>query len=232
MATASGTSQTPRFADRGDAGLRLAQRLGGYRSHEPVVVAIGLGAVPVAAEVARALEAPLDAVAVQPLTLGRGPSKRFGAAAEGAVTLFDRTHLTAVDARPEAADTEIIDAQQRLERQTHSWHAAGGRVSLSGREVLLVADTVADEELAAAAACEVRDRGAQHVTLAVPLAGLSTAETLVDWVDELICLATAKQTPATSSLYANDRLPSDAEVTELLVQNKRERDARRAPRHV
>ncbi len=232
MATASGTSRTPRFADRSDAGRRLAQLLDGYRPHEPVVVAIGLGAVPVAAEVARALQAPLDAVAVQPLTLGRGPSKRFGTAAEGAVTLFDPTHLTAVDARPEAADSEIIDAQRRLEQQTHDWHSATGRVSLTGREVLLVADTIADEELAAAAACEVRDRGARHVTLAVPFAGLSTAETLVDWVDELICLASIRRPPATADLYVEDQLPSDAEVTELLAQNKLERDARRARRNV
>jgi putative phosphoribosyl transferase len=232
VATASGTSQAPRFADRSDAGLRLAQHLGGYRAREPVVVAIGLGAAPVAAAVARALEAPLDAVAVAPLTLGRRARKRFGTAAEGAVTLFDRQHLTAVEAQPEAADTAIIDTQRRLEQQTHTWHAARGRVSLSGREVLLVADTIADEELAAAAACEVRDRGAQHVTLAVPFARLTTAATLVDWVDELICLASARQTPSTASLYADDRLPSDFEGAELLAENRDEQNSRISPPHI
>lgn len=174
--------------------------------------------MPVAAEVARALEAPLDTVWVEQLTLGEA-EKRVGVAAEGGVTMFDRSSAGEVETHPDAVDATIIDADRRLSRRSDAWHRGSPRPSLRGRAVLLIGDLLVDEELAAAAACAVRDRGAASVTYASPFVRTDTAIVLNDWVDEIGCVEALPRETVTSD-RCGDRAPiSDEQIHTLLREN-------------
>ena len=234
MAPTPGTFDTALFADRRDAGRQLAARLDGFRPRKPVIVGMAPDGMPVAAEVADALGAPLEAVAVQPLKLGENGRERFGTAAEGGITFFERDHIQAVEDQPEAVDAAIIDAQKQLERHAKAWHGNAGRPSLSKREVLLVTDVLLDVELAAAAACEVRDRGAASVTFAAPLVRMVAASALVDWVDEIVCLKTIHENLSPEACFDQHASPTDEEIHQLLEQNAlaRRRTARVQQQHV
>lgn len=218
MADVIKTSDSSRFADRRDAGRQLAQRLGDLRQLNPVVVGVAPNGMPIAAEIARLLGAPLDTVAVAPLTIGDTHQDRVGTAADGGVAFFDDSHARLIDAQPEAVDAALIGSQQRLERHGAAWHQGRRRHSLHGRAVVLVGEALDDEEIAAAA-CAVRDRGAAKVIYTAPQVRLTAALAVGDWVDQIVCLETVADERSSSQYPANGQHVSDQEVQSLLGEN-------------
>lgn len=213
-------TEVPHFSDREDAGRQLGARLNRFRTQNVVVVGIATDGLPVAAEVADALGAPLQAVGVEPLMFGGPHRRRFGTAAEGGVALFERAFAQQVDARSTAVDAAIASAQRRLSERADSWYRGGRRPSLRRRHILLVDDVLEDDESAAAAACAVLDRGAADVTYAAPLVRLDAASSLIDWVDEVVSLSALEANQPASTCFTSFEPVSDEQARNILVSHR------------
>lgn len=217
------TSQGSRFSDRRAAGRELVASLTGYRDARPVVVGLAPNGMPIAAEIAHMLRAPLEAVAIEPLTLGPAATDRFGIAAENGIALFDPNRREVVEANPEAVDAILVDAEAHLRRQAACWHDGLRRQSLRGRIVLLVAELLVDERQAAAAACAVRDRGATNVVFVVPRARLAAVRAVEqDWVDEIVGLDLTDDEITSESCFVDSSPVSDETIQALLRENRNE----------
>lgn len=223
MASTLTTTGPIRFADRREAGRRLAERLAKFRRLNPVVIGVAPSAMPIAAEIAEALDAPLDTVAVASLAIGATRADHVGTTAEGGIAFFDAARAERIDAEPEAVDAALIDAQQRVEQRTASWHRGERRRSLSRRNVLLVAEVLDDDQVAAAAACAVRDRGAAQVTYVAAKVRLAAAIAAADWMDEIVCLETVGHAIAACDFLERCAPVTDEEVRSLLDENARAR---------
>lgn len=207
----------------------MGARLGGFKQLNPVVVGIAPDAMPIAAEIAQALEAPLDTVAIEPLAIGGGTSgtSHIGTAAEGGVVFFDPTQAQRIEDEAEAVDATLIDTQNRLEQRSSRWHQQDRRWSLNRRNVLLVGELLNDGQAAAAAACAVRDRGAAQVTYAAPKVRLATALSVADWMDEIVCLATVGHDVSAADCFERSEQVSDEQIRSMLHENETAQDQAR-----
>ncbi|MBF6223670.1 dienelactone hydrolase family protein [Nocardia abscessus] len=204
------------FDDRRDAGRRLAERLEYLQDEDVVVVGLPRGGVPVAYEVARALDAPLDVIVVRKLGVPYQPELAFGAIGENDVKVINDivvayTQLSSEDmAGVERRERDELARRAERLRRTHP------RVPLAGRTVVVVDDGIATGATARAA-CEVAwAHGAQRVVLAVPVAPRDTLAMLKGQADEVVCLEVPTWFGAVGSWYHRFGQVSDAEVTELL----------------
>ena len=143
-----------RFADRADAGRRLADALAARKDDQPVVLGLPRGGVAVAAPVAAALHAPLDVIVVRKLGVPRQPELAMGAIGEGGVRVLNERVMLAVAVS--AADLAAVEARERAELERRLTHLRQGRsaVELAGRVAILVDDGLATGATAMAA-CEV-----------------------------------------------------------------------------
>ncbi len=203
------------FRDRVEAGQRLAARLTERKLEDPVVLGLPRGGVPVAAEVAAALDAPLDVIIVRKLGVPYSPEVAMGAIGEGGVRLLDadlvrRSGVTERDvADVERAERRTLDA--RAERIRGEF----GQIAIAGRTAIIVDDGVATGATASAACQVARAHGAQRVILAVPVGGPDAA-VVVHGADEVICLIQPRDFNAVGAHYREFGATTDAEVTALL----------------
>jgi putative phosphoribosyl transferase len=211
-------------ADWRVAGRQLAERLGDVGQLNPVIVGVAPNGMPIAAEIARLLGAPLDVVAVAPLRIGDTHQDRVGTAADGGVVIFDDADAPLIAAEPEAVDAALIATQQRLERRRATWHQGIRRHSLNRRAVVLVGGELKDGEIAAAA-CAVRDRGAERIIYVAPQVRPSVARAVGDWVDQIVSLATVAGARSMSQHPADGQHASDEEIHSLLRENDRSQHA-------
>ncbi|MEU7137376.1 phosphoribosyltransferase family protein [Streptomyces sp. NPDC046261] len=214
-----------RFSDRVDAGRRLAERLGHLRGEHPVVLGLPRGGVPVAFEVARALDAPLDVILVRKLGVPYHRELGFGALGEGGVRVIrdDIVRMSRVD-EDDLAEVERSEAAE-LARRAERFRAGQPRVPLKGRTAVVVDDGIATGATAAAACQVARAQGAARVVLAVPVAPPDAAAAFRKEVDELVCLSTPPLFSAVGEWYRDFSQTSDEEVVELLRRNAEERGA-------
>lgn len=206
------------FTDRVDAGQRLAEALRGLAQEEPVVLGLPRGGVPVAFQVARALNAPLDVIVVRKLGVPYQRELGFGAIGEGGVRVISddivrRGHLGQAD----LASVERTE-EAELVRQAEKFRAGRPRLSLEGRTAILVDDGIATGSTAAAACEVVRAQGAARVVLAVPVAPPDAAERLRSSADEFVCLSTPFGFSAVGEWYQDFSQTPDDEVVSLLAQ--------------
>ncbi|MFE7812276.1 phosphoribosyltransferase family protein [Streptomyces sp. NPDC057433] len=221
------------FRDRRDAGRQLAARLGHLKGTEVVVLGLPRGGVPVAAEVAEALGAPLDVCLVRKLGVPFQPELGMGAIGEGGVRVINddvvRTARVAPDelTRVEAREGEVLENRARRYR--------GGRepVGTEGRTVVVVDDGVATGSTARAACRIARARGAARIVLAVPVAPHDWASRLGGDADELVCPHTPWDFSAIGQFYSDFSQTDDDEVVACLEEAvARPPSTRRAePRH-
>ena len=204
------------FRDRTDAGRQLAARLEHLRAADVVVLGLPRGGVPVAAEVAAALGAPLDVIVVRKLGGPGRPELAMGAVGEdGAVVRDDRVlRLTRV---PEAEfDTERDRQQREVTRRARVFRDVRPRLPLTGRPAVVVDDGVATGSTARAA-CEVaRAAGASRLVLAVPVCAPDAAAVLSTVVDEFVALAVPPGFRAVGQAYGEFRAIEEEEVLALL----------------
>ena len=131
------------FADRVDAGRRLAQRLDFLRGQDVVVLGLPRGGVPVAFEVAEALRAPLDVLVVRKLGVPFQPELAFGAIGEGGVRVINDAVVRGADLGSE--DMDGVEGEQRVELQhrVERYRSGGDPISLAGRVAVIVDDGIA-----------------------------------------------------------------------------------------
>ncbi|MGZ4544362.1 MAG: phosphoribosyltransferase family protein [Blastococcus sp.] len=210
-----------RFRDRKDAGRRLAQRLEKLRGQDVVVLGLPRGGVPVAAEVAAALGAPLDVIVVRKLGVPFQHELAMGAVGEGDVLVVNRRVVALAGVSPD----ELAEAERReraeLENRVQRFRGDRPRVPLTGRTAVLVDDGIATGSTARAACSVARALGAARIVLAVPVCARDTARQLTADVDELIALETPRDFVAVGQFYADFRATQDDEVVELLERAAR-----------
>jgi putative phosphoribosyl transferase len=205
------------FADRIDAGRRLADRLRELPRDGLVVLGLPRGGVPVAFEVARELGVPLDIIVVRKLGVPFQPELAMGAIGEGGVRILnDRVvKLTGVTA------AEIDDVQTReeaeLERRAGRFRGTRPRVPLAGRTALIVDDGIATGSTVRAACKVARAQGAGRVIVATPVAPPDTVASLQDDADEVIALYEPEQFFAIGEFYEDFAQTPDDEVVRLLA---------------
>ena len=204
------------FDDRIDAGRQLAAALAHHRGESLVVIGLPRGGVPVAAEVARALGAPLDVIVVRKLGVPGQPELGMGAIAEDGVRVLDdrilamtRTSPAEVSAVERAERAELVQRVQRL-------RAVRPLVDLHGKSVVIVDDGIATGGTARAACHTARARGAASVVLAVPVAPTEARERFRGEVDELVAVQTSDHFRSVGQFYRDFSPVSDQDVVDCL----------------
>ena len=206
------------FRDRVDAGRHLARVVqdAGIGGDNVVVLGLPRGGVPVAAEVARRLDAPLDVIVVRKLGAPWQPELATGAIGENGV----RVENASVSGwtTGESAEAAAVEAHERdeLERSVRRYREVRARLDLSGRLAVIVDDGIATGSTARAACRVARAHGATRIVLATPVAPLAAAVALQDVCDEFWSVATPETFSAVGEWYSDFRPTSDDEVLDLL----------------
>lgn len=206
------------FADRIDAGERLAERLAGMQWSNPVVLGLARGGVPIAKVVAEALDAPLDVAVAR--KIGAPGHREFGI---GAVTAdgpprYNESTLATLGLTPEDlredCERERAEAQRRLRR----YRKGRDPVPLAGRDVLLIDDGLATGVTARAALGDIRAAGPARLVFAAPVCARESQATLCEEADadEVVCLSTPRDFVAVGLWYRDFGQTSDEEVMAAL----------------
>ena len=221
------------FSDRVDAGLQLSRRLTAYRGKHVLVLGIPRGGVPVAAEVARALDGELDVVVARKLRSPISAELAIGAITGDGGRYLNESMLRylGVDEQyiARATQVEMADAARREERFRHG----APPPAIAGRVVILVDDGLATGATMIAAARSVRAHKPARLVIAVPVGSAEAFATLKHEADEVVCLATPEPFWAVGAYYEHFEQTEDDEVERLLrgarsVQPEREPSVIRA----
>lgn len=209
----------PMFADRGDAGRALAAALVPHRAATATLV-LGLprGGVPVAYEVAGALDLPLDVLVVRKLGLPGQPELAMGAIASGGALVRNDEVLRFVASPDEALESVRVREQAELVRREREYRGNRLPLELQGCTAILVDDGLATGATMAAAVRAVRSIGARRVIVAVPVASVEAHARIAALADEVVCLATPLRFSAVGQWYRDFGQTSDAEVRDLLAR--------------
>lgn len=208
------------FRDRQDAGEKLAWELAGYRGPLTVVVGLPRGGVPVAAEVARALEAPLDVLLVRKLGHPAQPELAVGALAQGGFLVWNEDVLRSAGlARVQLG--EVVERERReLARRAAAYRGDRPPLDLAGKTVLIVDDGLATGATMRAAVAAARGLGAASVVVAVPVAAPDTLAQLTAEADEVVCVAEPQGFQSVGQWYARFGQTTDDEVRALLAAGR------------
>jgi putative phosphoribosyl transferase len=204
------------FDDRVAAGRQLATILGDLRDQNPVVLGLPRGGVVVAAEVARVLGAPLDAIIVRKLGVPVQPELAMGAIGEDGVRIIAEDVIRR--ARIGADDLAAVEQRERaeLERRARLYRGEGPRRALEGRTAIVVDDGIATGSTAYAACAVARAHGAARVILAVPVGSPEAVASLSGVVDEVRCLEAPGWLGAIGQFYRDFAQVDDDQVVALL----------------
>jgi predicted phosphoribosyltransferase len=204
------------FANRADAGRRLATLLAHLRDDDPVVLALPRGGVPVGAEIAEALGSPLDVILVRKLGVPHQPELAMGALGEDGVRVLNDDVLRHTRVR----DTDLAAVERRereeLERRAAAFRGGRPMTPLRERTAIVVDDGIATGSTARAALQVARAHGARRVVLAAPVAPPGTAAAFARDADEVVIVEQPAHMWAIGAWYADFAQLSDAAVLEIL----------------
>jgi putative phosphoribosyl transferase len=217
--TGEAPSVQGRFRDRADAGRLLAERLSHYAGRDDVLV-LGLprGGVPVAAEVARALGAPLDVFLVRKLGLPGQEELAMGANASGGARVLNEELVETLGIPEALIDAVAAREEEELLRRERLYRGERPPPEVEGKTVILVDDGLATGSSMRAAVAALRRLRPARIVVAVPTAPVSTCEELRPEVDELLCARTPQPFYAVGIWYENFDQTTDEEVRGLLEE--------------
>lgn len=214
------------FADRFEAGRQLAERLEDYqRSRCPAVIVVGLprGGIPVAYEVARALDCPLEMLVVRKLGAPEQPELAIGAITSGNVRALNRRLIAHLELSPAAVDEVTEREQQRLIAQERELRGDLPAIPLTNRVVIIVDDGLATGATMRAAIARVRDDQPARVVIATPLAAPEILDAFRALVDDAVAVIEPARLQAVGNWY-EDFAPTPDEQVRDLLQRRREED--------
>lgn len=211
------------FRNREHAGRVLAERLNGYVNRSDVIVlALPRGGVPVAAQVALALRAPLDVFVVRKLGTPGHEEVAMGAIASGGVRVLNDGVVRMLNLTHSQIDRIAAVAQRELERREHLYRGNRPLPDLRDQVVILVDDGLATGSTMRAAAQAIRQHRPSKVVVAVPIAAAETCREFRDEVDDIVCAVTPEPFYAVGLWYEDFEQTTDEEVRTLLERSARE----------
>ena len=206
------------FRNRSDAGRQLAKALAGYKDQRPVILALPRGGVPVAAQVAAALNAPLDLILVRKIGVPFQTELAMGAVVDGGAPIVVRNEdvirLAGID---ESAFQAVCDEElAEIERRRQRYLGKRKHVDVSGRTAIVIDDGIATGATTRAALRATRMRKPKRLVLAVPVAPTDSLSALHGDADDVVCLEDHEPFGAIGVYYADFSQVPDEEVIELL----------------
>lgn len=209
------------FHDRADAGRQLAAKLLKY-SQRPDTLVLGLprGGVPVAFEVARALDAPLDVFLVRKLGLPGHEELAMGAIASGGVRVLNEEVVREFGIPHDVIERVTAQELLELERRDREYRGGRPRPEIEGRTVMIVDDGLATGSTMRAAVAALRRLNPAWIVVAAPVAAPSTCRELQREADEVVCAETPAYFFAVGAWYEDFGQTTDEEIRELLAKAK------------
>ena len=204
------------FRDRSEAGRRLARRLGEYSGRNDVIVlALPRSGVPVASEVARELDAPLDVFPVRKLGVPGHEELAMGAVAPGGVRVLNRV-VESLRISLEVLDPVVERERRELARQEQYYRGSRPALAVEGFTAIVVDDGLATGVTMRAAVLALEQRRAAHIVAAIPGGAPDACQDLANAADEIVCLETPADFRAVGEWYDSFPQVSDEEVRALL----------------
>lgn len=205
------------FADRRDAGQQLAERLLRFAGREDVIV-LGLprGGVPVAFEVARTLDAPLDVFVVRKLGVPGHPELGMGAVAVGGIRVVNPQLLRRVGITSQELDAVTAGERRELERRVRAYRGDRAFPELRGKTVILVDDGIATGSTMTAAVHALREYRPRAIVVAAPVMSVEAEEGLARLADDCECVMSPVSFYGVGSFYRDFRQTTDEQVRGLL----------------
>jgi putative phosphoribosyl transferase len=212
------------FKDRTEAGRLLAGRLKAYADRPGVLVlALPRGGVPVAYEVARALNAPLDIFLVRKLGVPGHEELAMGAIASGGVRVLNENVVRPLRIPGEVIDAVAADEQKELERRERAYRGDSPAAEVRGHTVILIDDGLATGSTMRAAVAALRQQQPDRIVVGVPTAAPETCDEFRAEVDEIVCAITPEPFYAVGLWYEDFSQTTDEEVRDLLGRAAQER---------
>jgi len=207
------------FNDRSEAGKRLAAALEAYRGERPVILALPRGGVPVAAEIATALDAPLDLILVRKVGVPFQPELAMGAVVDGGKPIIVRNEDVIGSIGVSEADFQSVCQKELAEVERRRQRYLGNRapVDVTDRTVIVVDDGLATGATTRAALRAIWRRRPRKVVLAVPVAPSDTLADMRAEADDVVCLESYEFFGAIGAYYVDFNQVSDEEVTTALA---------------
>ena len=210
------------FVDRTEAGQLLAESLSAYADREDVIVlALPRGGVPVAAEVAKRLNAPLDVFVVRKLGLPGHPELAMGAIASGGARVFNGELVNALRIPDEVIDAVSAEELIELQRREKEYRAGLPPLELEGKTVIVVDDGIATGSTMLAAVSALRQLNAARIIVAAPVVAASTYSEMQRAADQVAAVMLPENFYAVGLWYKDFSQTTDDEVRELLAQAAR-----------
>lgn len=211
------------FANRTEAGQKLALRLRKYANRDDVIVlGVPRGGVPVAFEVAKGLRAPLDVFVLRKLGVPGREEFAFGAIASGGVRILDRDTVEGLGITGLDIQRVTLAEEKELERREQAYRGARPPLDISGLTAILVDDGIATGSSMRAAIRALRQMKPSRIVIAVPVAPVSTCNRLQFEADELVCLEMPEPFYGVGQFYDDFSQVSDEEVKDLLDSASRQ----------
>jgi putative phosphoribosyl transferase len=208
-----------KYRDRQEAGERLAEKLTAFKEQKDVVV-LGLprGGVPVAARVARALDAPLGIFVVRKLGVPGNEEYAMGAIASGGVRLMNEDVVRSLGITEEQIKQVVEREERKLRQREDAYRGQCPQPELKGKLLILVDDGIATGATVRVAIKALREYRPRKVVVAVPVAPPETCQDLSREVDEVVCPLQPSPLRAISLWYEDFSATTDEEVRRILAE--------------
>ncbi|MDD4859708.1 MAG: phosphoribosyltransferase family protein [Dehalococcoidales bacterium] len=206
----------PLFIDRIDAGKRLGEKLEKYRGNA-VAFAVPRGGVPVAVQVAHALEIPLDFVATRKIPIPENPEAGYGAVTDDGSVIVNEPMVKQLGLTTREVRAQAAEVQTEISRRVALFRASLAPTPVAGKTAILIDDGLASGFTMLAAVKSMKKKDPEKIVVAVPVASKSACDRVKPQVDELVCLAEVYSPSfAVASFYQHWYDLTDEEVLHCL----------------